>query len=249
MGSNAGPIAGSASDHAGAATVTIRDLGFGFRRGRPLLAIDALDVTRGEHLFVFGPSGSGKSTLLNLIAGTLKPDRGEIRIAGRAMTGIGEGARDRLRANAIGVIFQSFNLLPFLSIRDNVLLPLRFSAARRARAIARDGTLDAAARRLLDALGLDGADLLGRSAMTLSVGQQQRVAAARALIGAPSLVLADEPTSALDTDAREAFLTLLFHECDAAGTALLFVSHDHTLKRLFNRELALDSLLARPEAA
>jgi putative ABC transport system ATP-binding protein len=135
-----------------------------------------------------------------------------------------------------------FNLLPYLSVLDNVILPCRFSARRQARALARDGNLAAAARRLLAALGLDDPALQSRAATSLSVGQQQRVAAARALIGAPELVIADEPTSALDHDAREGFLRLLFAECEQAGSALVFVSHDHTLRALFERHQDLREL-------
>src|SRR5690606_12089269 len=136
---------------------------------------------------------------------------------------------------------QQFNLLPFLGVRDNVELPCRFSPLRTARARQRHGSVAAAAATLLEHLGL-GADLHTRRADQLSIGQQQRVAAARALIGQPELVIADEPTSALDADAREAFLELLFAECRAAGASLLFVSHDQSLAPLLDRHLALDQL-------
>jgi len=220
----------------------IEGLRFGWPGQAPLIDIPHFTVDSGERVFLHGPSGAGKSTLLNLVAGTLRPQAGGIELAGEAITGRGERQRDRLRADHIGFVFQMFNLLPYLSVLDNVVLPCRFSARRRERAIARDGTLPAAARRLLESLGLADADLQSRAAAGLSVGQQQRVAAARALIGAPELVMADEPTSALDHDSREGFLRLLFDECAQAGSALVFVSHDHTLKPLFERHLDLRTL-------
>jgi putative ABC transport system ATP-binding protein len=229
----------------------IDGLRFAWPGGAPLIDIARFEVAAGERVFLHGPSGCGKSTLLNLVAGTLAPQAGRIEVAGDAVTGASERARDRLRADHVGFVFQQFNLLPYLSVVDNVVLPCRFSTRRRARALARDGSLEAGAKRLLAALGLGDAALQARAATGLSVGQQQRVAAARALIGAPELVMADEPTSALDHDAREGFLRLLFAECAQAGSALVFVSHDHTLRPLFARHLDLRALnrAARPEAA
>lgn len=201
-----------------------------------------LDVRRGEFVALIGHSGCGKSTLLNLVAGTLLPQAGVVRVAGEDVAKRSGPARDRLRADHLGIVFQQFNLLPFLSMVDNVTLPCRFSARRRERALQRFGSLDAAARHYLAALGLGEAAQASRRVIELSVGQQQRVAAARALIGGPSLVLCDEPTSALDTRNRDQFIDLLFAECAAAGTALLFVSHDLTLARRFPRQQALGEL-------
>ena len=148
------------------------------------------------------------------------------------------GARDRFRADHVGFVFQMFNLLPYLSARDNILLACRFSAARRARLRARNTSPAAELARLAERLDLGG-DVLARAAAELSVGQQQRVAAARALIGRPGLIIADEPTSALDADRQQAFIDLLRGECAAAGAALLFVSHDLRLARHFDRVLDL----------
>jgi putative ABC transport system ATP-binding protein len=233
------------------AVLHIEGLRFAWPGGAPLIDIPRFSAAAGERVFLHGPSGCGKSTLLNLVAGTLAPQAGTITLGGEAITGAPERVRDRLRADHIGFVFQMFNLLPYLSVVDNVVLPCRFSARRRERALARDGSLDAAARRLLAALGLGDAALQSRAAAGLSVGQQQRVAAARALVGAPELVMADEPTSALDVDAREVFLRLLFDECAQAGSALVFVSHDHTLRPLFERHQDLRALnrAARAEAA
>jgi len=213
--------------------VDVTDLRFDWG-GVPCLDIPRFSVAAGEQVFLHGPSGSGKSTLLNLLAGVLLPRSGELRVLGRALTTLSASARDRFRADHVGLIFQQFNLIPYLSVMDNVLLPCRFSARRRSRA----GDARRAAGRLLGHLDLD-AGLWRRAAMTLSVGQQQRVAAARALIGAPELVIADEPTSALDAERQSAFIELLTAECSATGAALVFVSHDRRLAGRFSRQLAL----------
>jgi putative ABC transport system ATP-binding protein len=134
-----------------------------------------------------------------------------------------------------------FNLVPYLSVVENITLPCRFSARRRRHAEARGGA-EREARRLLEHLDLAAEAYASRAVARLSVGEQQRVAAARALIGRPEIVLADEPTSALDADRRQAFLRLLFRECEAEGATLLFVSHDRSLEDLFDRTLALDDI-------
>ncbi|MFI8745167.1 ABC transporter ATP-binding protein [Pseudomonas sp. NPDC077186] len=220
--------------------IDLADLGFAWPGQAPLLDIPRFTLERGETLFLKGPSGSGKTTLLGLLGGVQKAQRGHIRLLGQDLGLLSAGARDHFRVDHTGYIFQQFNLLPFLSVRDNVELPCRFSHLRAERARQRHGSVDAAAA-LLDHLGLR-AELLDRRADTLSIGQQQRVAAARALIGQPELVIADEPTSALDQDAREAFLRLLFAECREAGASLLFVSHDQSLAPLFDRSLSLAEL-------
>ena len=208
------------------------------------LSLPSLSLPAGERLFLHGPSGSGKSTLLNLIAGTLVPQAGRVRVGGEDMAARGGAARDRLRADQLGIVFQQFNLMPFLGLVENVTLPCRFSKRRRDRARARFGSLDAAARHYLVALGLDVDALAKRRVVELSVGQQQRVAAARALIGGPGLVLCDEPTSALDSRNRDQFVELLFAECAAEGAALLFVSHDLGLADRFPRAQSLGELVA-----
>ncbi len=226
--------------------IDIAELRFAWRPGQPVLDLPRLTVERGERVFLRGPSGSGKSTLLGVVGGVLAPQAGSVRILGEDFARLPAARRDALRADRIGFVFQMFNLLPYLSVVENVTLPARFSARRRERAGA---DLDAAARRLLAHLGLTQPALLARPVAELSIGQQQRVAAARALLGSPELLIADEPTSALDADAREAFLSLLMQECASAGTTLLFVSHDTTLGRLFDRQLSLPELnRARPDS-
>lgn len=219
--------------------IDIRDIVFAWKRGPQVLDIPALRVDAGERVFLRGPSGSGKSTLLGLIAGVLAPQSGTLHVLGEDMSTLSPPRRDRLRADHIGVIFQMFNLVPYLSVTGNVLLPLSFSPARR-KAAGNDAQGEA--RRLLARLGLEDELLLKRRVSDLSVGQQQRVAAARALIGAPRLIIADEPTSALDADARDRFITLLSEEVTRTGASLLFVSHDASLAPLFTRSVDLAAI-------
>ncbi|AVZ78117.1 methionine ABC transporter ATP-binding protein [Zoogloeaceae bacteirum Par-f-2] len=207
----------------------------------PCLAIGRFTLAAGERVFLCGPSGSGKTTLLSLIGGVLTAQAGRVVVCGQELGALGLRARDRFRADHIGFVFQLFNLIPYLSARDNILLPCRFSAQRSQRVSEAGRSPEAEAERLAAYLDLDGA-LLDRPAAELSVGQQQRVAAARALIGRPPLVIADEPTSALDADRQRGFLELLMGECAAAGAALLFVSHDARLAAHFDRVVALDEI-------
>lgn len=228
--------------------VHLQEVVFGWRPGEPVLSIETLSIAGGERTFIFGPSGCGKSTLLGLIAGVLRPRCGEVAVLGQSLSAMAPGARDRFRAEHMGVIFQMFNLLPFLSVGDNVRLGCRFSRRRHGRASGQAGGLDGEVNRLLSRLGLpDG--LSSRPVTALSVGQQQRVAVARALIGRPDLVIADEPTSALDADARDRFIDLLVTECEAAGSTLIFVSHDMSLARHFGRTLDLTTLNTAVKAA
>ena len=203
------------------------------------LAVDGFGLARGERLLLIGPSGSGKSTFLSLLAGIVVPDRGRVDILGTDIAGLNGAARDRFRSEHFGIIFQQFNLLPYASVVDNVILPLNFSVARRARAMARGGA-ETEARRLLHKLGIDDATMAAARASNLSVGQQQRVAAARALIGSPELIVADEPTSSLDRKHQGDFLDLLFADLEAAGTTLIMVSHDETLSSRFSHVARLE---------
>ncbi len=220
--------------------VRLHDVQFRWRASDPLvLDIPAFDVRHGERVFIKGPSGSGKTTLLNLLAGVTLPSRGSVSVLGTDLSSLGGAERDAFRAHHIGFIFQMFNLVPYLSLIDNVVLPCRFSRVRRDRALARSDGLEREARRILAHLDLDVDDLASRPVTRLSVGQQQRVAAARSIIGAPELVIADEPTSSLDAEVRRSFLDLLFREIEAAGSTLLFVSHDPGLEGAFGRTVAL----------
>lgn len=201
------------------------------------ISVPGFRVDRGEKVLLLGQSGSGKSTLLSLICGTTAPDAGQIAVAGSDMAQLSPAARDRLRAEQIGVIFQQFNLLPFGTVADNILLPLRFAPDRRKRA----GNARTQARTLCDGLGLPDGVMTAR-ADTLSVGQQQRVAVARALIGAPPLIIADEPTSSLDETSQGAFLDLLFDQVAQHDTSLLMVSHDPRMADRFDRVVAIGDI-------
>ena len=205
------------------------------------LAIDRFVLPARERLLLIGPSGSGKSTFLGLICGILTPQAGRIEILGTDIAGMSAAARDAYRAEHFGIIFQMFNLLPYGTVIDNVLLPLSFAPGRRRRVSAK-GAAEQEAVRLLSRLGLAANLVRGPLAARLSVGQQQRVAAARALIGAPELIVADEPTSALDRDRQLAFLDLLFSETSEAGATLIMVSHDESLAPRFDRVMRLDEI-------
>ena len=227
--------------------IRMSDVRFRWRRADPLvLDIARLEVAAGEKVFIKGPSGSGKTTLLNLLGGVAVPEAGGISIMQTDIAALGGARRDAFRADHIGFIFQMFNLVPYLSLIDNVTLPCRFSAARRRRALERGGSPNAEARRLLGHMELDVDALAARPVARLSMGQQQRVAAARSLIGTPELIIADEPTSSIDTEVRRAFLDLLFREVTEAGATLLFVSHDPGLEAAFDRTLALADINRAP---
>ena len=204
-----------------------------------MLDIESFKLGRREKVLLSGPSGSGKSTLLALLSGVAQASSGRIEVLGSPFSEWSAAKRDAFRAERLGVIFQMFNLLPYLSVLDNVLLPCRFSKVRREQAQKDAGDENTAARALLARLGLTDEVLIAKPVRKLSVGQQQRVAAARALIGGPQLIIADEPTSALDWDARDAFLTLLTDECTRREATLLFVSHDRTLGGHFDRTVEL----------
>ncbi len=234
-----------------APVIEITNLRFAWKKqAQPVLSIASLQINRGERVFLRGPSGSGKSTLLNLLAGVALPQSGMLKVLGQELNALGSAQRDHFRAHHIGFIFQMFNLIPYLSVVENVTLPCRFSDRRRHKVLAQADSLEDEAIRLLDHLDMAHDDVLHKPVNELSVGQQQRVAAARALIGAPELVIADEPTSSLDADRRTAFIDLLFRECDSANATLIFVSHDNSLQAPFERTIEFDQLnsaaLAKP---
>ena len=216
--------------------IAIDGLEYRWPAGGFYLKLPSLAVNPENSLFLQGPSGSGKSTLLNLIGGVLTPQAGRIDLLGQPFSALPAAQRDAFRADHIGFIFQQFNLIPYLSVLDNVLLPCRFSARRAAQA----GDALVAATTLLDRLDI-APELHTRPAHALSVGQQQRVAAARALIGKPEILIADEPTSALDAPRQAAFVDLLLAEARANRSALIFVSHDLRLATHFDGVLELSA--------
>jgi putative ABC transport system ATP-binding protein len=216
----------------------ITDLVFRWPRQAACLDIQGFELAAGERVFLHGASGSGKSTLLGLLGGVALPQAGRIELLGTDITRLSSRARDRFRADHIGVLFQQFNLLPWLPAIDNVLLPCTFSARRRERAGADPR---AEAERMLRHLDLQP-ESWRKPAGELSVGQQQRVAAARALIGRPEILIADEPTSALDAERQQVFIDLLLQESAAVGAALVFVSHAQRLAGHFDRSVALHEI-------
>jgi putative ABC transport system ATP-binding protein len=229
--------------------IDISDLIFRWRPDGPrILDIERFTVAHGERVFLQGPSGSGKTSLLNLLGGIVTPQQGRIAILEQDLCALSGARRDRFRADHIGLIFQVFNLVPYLSLLENVALPCLFSERRRRRAEANDGSVAAAAARLLDEMNIPPGKFGGQPVRELSTGQQQRVAAARALIGDPEIIIADEPTSALDGVNTELFLDLIFQELKQRATTLIFVSHDERLAGRFDRTVAMNSLTPGPEA-
>ncbi|MFW7381528.1 MAG: ABC transporter ATP-binding protein [Oligoflexus sp.] len=220
------------------AIIHIQDVEFSYpSQSQVILSIAELSVNKGERVFIHGPSGCGKSSLLGLITGILTPKKGRVQVLGRNLAALKASHCDRLRGDEMGYIFQMFNLLPYLDVKENIALPCRMSRDRRGRLL--EG-LDEDIHNLAKSLGID--KLLTKNVTELSVGQQQRVAAARALLGRPPLLIADEPTSALDFDSRESFIRLLFDESEKHQISVVFVSHDHSLGHLFDRQLALKEL-------
>jgi putative ABC transport system ATP-binding protein len=198
-----------------------------------LLDIDKFEVEAGEQLVIVGKSGCGKSTLLYLIAGIRRPDSGRIMIDGWDITLFDEHECDRFRAERIGYVFQTFNLLPGFTALENVLLGMTFGPARADRA---------RANRLLERVGL-GHRLTHKPPM-LSVGEQQRVAVARALANRPKLILADEPTANVDTGHQQQIVDLLRETCREENVALLIVTHSREVADQFERVEPLEEINA-----
>ncbi|OIQ24695.1 ABC transporter ATP-binding protein [uncultured Vibrio sp.] len=219
--------------------VNITNLRFAWpNASQDILNIPAFSIQEGEHVFIKGPSGCGKSTLLGLLTGINQVQDGVVDVLGTNIKSLSSSARDKFRADNIGYIFQQFNLLPYLSVIENVILPCQFSSLRKAQLTQ---SPQKEAEELLMRLHLPQ-ELLNKPVIELSIGQQQRVAAARALIGSPKLIIADEPTSALDHDNRSAFIELLMEQANLAHSTLVFVSHDPTLESLFDRSVNLKLL-------
>lgn len=209
------------------AVIEIKDLSFAYGE-KPILQVPHLTIAKNETVFLFGPSGSGKTTLLEILAGVITGQEGEVEMLGQKTQTMSSHERDQFRSNHIGYIFQQFNLIPYLTVKENILLPFTFSGKT-----FKSSLYD----KIVSALGLT--EYESQLASQLSVGQQQRVAAARALVTEPDIILADEPTSALDYDHRENFLKILFTLVKEQGSTLIFVSHDRSIQNLFDRQLSL----------
>ena len=222
-----------------AAIIKLNDVRFRWPGWPPFaIAVDELSVQKGEKVLLLGESGSGKSTLLSLICATILADSGAVVIGGTEIKRLSGWSRDRFRAEQIGVIFQQFNLLPFGSVLDNILLPLRFAPIRRRNC--NDAPRNAV--ELCQDLGLPD-NVETTKAENLSVGQQQRVAVARALIGQPPILIADEPTSSLDEANQDNFLEVLFEQVRTYNSTLLMVSHNPRLSERFDRVLRMSEIV------
>lgn len=219
----------------------VNNLQFSWQANMPTtLDIAHLSVIQGESLFIQGPSGSGKSTLLNLLSGVLSTQTGNINLLDQSFSTLKDQKRDQFRADHIGYIFQQFNLLPYLTVIDNVLLPVKLSAARRHGESKHSPKLVDEAKHWLSQLRVPD-NLFNEKVSKLSIGQQQRVAASRAIIGSPEIIIADEPTSALDQQNVDNFMNVLVKQCKHIGSTLIFVSHDHHLSKFFNNTYLLKS--------
>lgn len=216
--------------------IKIENLKFKYSTSSQLiLDIPQFHMKMGEKIFLYGPSGCGKSTFLEVLAGINSPNEGKVEINQQDIVRMSSAEKDLFRADNMGYIFQSFNLIPYLNVKENITLPLYFSEKKRSRVAL--SVEDSTVLEICKFLGIDY--LLTRSVIELSVGQQQRVAAARAIMGQPALILADEPTSALDFNHREKFINLLFSLCNKFNTSVLFVSHDRSLENQFDRSISL----------
>jgi len=200
---------------------------------KPLFVIPELSLQQGQTLFIGGPSGSGKSSLLSLIAGIQLPRKGSCQVLGTSLKQLSASERDRFRGEHLGLIFQQFNLLPFLTVEENIELPSKLFASRLQKSTQLFGSVKRHIDTLCNALHLQPS-LRRRQARLLSVGEQQRVAAARALLGCPALIVADEPTSALDEDNKLDFLNLLLSTASAQNTSVVTVSHDMRIASNFD---------------
>jgi len=191
------------------------------------LKIRNFKLNKSESLLIYGDSGAGKSTFLNLISGALNFNKGEINILGTAVSKISSSQKDIIRGDHFGIVFQTFNLLPYLTVKNNILLGKAYSKKKELKSNNED------VKALMDKLALNYEELIDRKAYELSIGQQQRVAVARALIGKPEIILADEPTSALDSNSQKEFINLLFKSLDDNEQGLIMVSHDNKLSKKF----------------
>ena len=202
--------------------IEVSDLEFAYPGQQFQLRVEKFSVAAGEQVALIGPSGSGKSTLLHLLAGIALPDKGKVIIAEQDLANLRRSARNSFRIANVGLVFQSFELLPYLSALDNLLLPFRLSSQAELSASVRQRARELAG-------GLEIADKLSRFPNQLSQGEQQRVAIGRALIIEPPLLLADEPTGNLDPKNKQRVLDLMLESASQRGVTVVMVTHDHAL--------------------
>jgi ABC-type lipoprotein export system ATPase subunit len=208
--------------------IAVNDLDFRFPQSDFRLTVPCFNVSQGERVAIVGPSGSGKTTLLHLIAGILTPRRGTIRVGDQAVSTLSDGRRRAFRVARIGLVFQSFELVSYLDVLQNILLPYRLNAALRL-------TPDVPRRAAQLAAETGLAERLRSFPQRLSQGEKQRVAICRALLPEPPLLLADEPTGNLDPTAKQQVVDLLFGQLDRTGCTLLMVTHDMEIAGRFPR--------------
>jgi putative ABC transport system ATP-binding protein len=222
--------------------ISISNLQFHYPSGDFRLAVPNLTIGDGETVAFVGPSGSGKTTLLNVIAGILPPGEGSITTAGSAIQTMSDGARRAFRIKNIGLVFQEFELLEYLSVLDNVLLPYRISPA-----LELTGAVRERAEALVEEVGMG--DLLNRYPERLSQGERQRVAVCRAVLPQPGLILADEPTGNLDPANKAKVLDILFRFAASQRSTLVAVTHDHDLLDRFDRAIDFKTYQSTTDAA
>ena len=215
--------------------ISVQDLDFRYPRGGFRLGVTALDVAAGERLAIVGASGSGKTTLLDLLAGIRVSGAGSVTVAGQEISRLPDAARRSFRLDRIGLIFQAFELLEYLTVRENLLLPFRISPA-----LSQDAETGDRLIRLAEETGIAGR--LHRYPDQLSQGERQRAAVCRALIASPDLILADEPTGNLDPDNKRRVLELLLEQVENHGATLVMVTHDQDLLEPFDRVLEMRDL-------
>ena len=208
--------------------IQIEDLQFSYGESDFSLQVPELAVASGETVAIVGPSGSGKTTLLNLIAGNATPASGKVTTNGYEVSGMHDAARRDFRVSNVGLVFQEFELLEYLSVLDNILLPYRIN-----RTLKLDADVRQRAGTIAERVGI--ADKLGRHANQLSQGEKQRVAVVRALVVEPPLLLADEPTGNLDPVNKDRVLEILFQYAGENAATLVTVTHDHDILPRFER--------------
>jgi putative ABC transport system ATP-binding protein len=219
--------------------IRIDDLHFEYRDGGFTLAIDRLEIDRGTKVAFVGPSGSGKTTLLHLMAGILVPRRGRIRVGDTELSALNDAARRNFRISAVGFVFQDFELIEYLNVRENILLPHLINGSLALNAVVRQS-----ADRLAESVGLG--DKLWRSIGHLSQGERQRVAICRALLPGPQVLLADEPTGNLDPNNKRRILDLLCERATDTGATLIVVTHDHSLLPGLDRVIDFQQFMLAP---
>ena len=208
--------------------IRLEDVEFAYGEGDFRLRVPEFTIEQGASAAVIGPSGSGKTTLLNLIAGIALPAGGRIETAGRKVSTLSDAARRDFRVRHVGLVFQEFELLEYLNVLDNILLPYRINPL-----LQLDRDVNERARRLAEQVGIG--DKLSRYPDRLSQGERQRVGVCRAVLPGPAVLLADEPTGNLDPDSAGRVLDILLEYAAKNGATLLMVTHDHTLLPRFQR--------------